>query len=162
MIIAPKKVTQEWFIKNILNPEEQIQQNGIDLTLGSISKIDWINTLTKDIRSHADRIPLWDLAKDWDIILTLAPGQYEILYNETFDIPNWYAAFIYSRSTLIRGWNFLASGLYDAGFKWIGGWVLHITQPTTIQLWVRVGQVVFWNAEEGDLYTGIYNNAVVA
>lgn len=162
MIVAPKKVSQEGFIKNITNPEEQIQQNWIDLTLWSISAIYWTNTLTKQTRSHADRTLLGSLEEDWEMILTLAPGQYEILYNETFDIPNWYAAFIYSRSTVIRWGNFLASGLYDAGFKWIGGGVLHITQPTTIQLGVRIGQVVFWNAEEGDLYNGIYNNAVVA
>lgn len=40
MIISPKRIVQEGIVTDIENPTEQIQQNGIDLTLRTLEIID--------------------------------------------------------------------------------------------------------------------------
>jgi len=154
MIISPLKIAWEGILSNILNDQEQIQQNGIDLTLASIAQLDNCseNELLCNKRSHCVRTPMNIIGPT-----LLQPGVYEVLYNEEFNIPNWMCAYIYTRSTLVRGGSYLASGLYDAGFK--GKWwgVLHISIPTWIEKDIRIGQVVFFQSEEGKMYDGIYN-----
>lgn len=155
MILSPKTIIEKWMLLWV-SSQDQIQQNWIDLTLKSVAKLVWQNELLHDNRQHCDREPIEFDCPDWTALLS--PWAYEILYNEEFNIPNGVCASIYTRSTIIRGWNFIASWLYDAGFKWTWGWVLHVFVPLLIQLNVRVGQVVFMQAEEWELYQGIYND----
>lgn len=76
---------------------------------------------------------------------------------EEIEVPNGMCAQILTRSTVNRGGNFITSGLYDAGYKGVLGCILHINVPLTIEIGVRLAQIIFSEAEEGDLYSGIYN-----
>jgi len=155
MIISPKKIIQdEVIICN--NPEEQIQQNWVDLTIWRISKIiEGQNILTKTRRNHTDRIPL---NFNEDDLIELSPWHYDIEYWEIFNIPNWVSASVYTRSTLNRGWNYLTSWYFDAGFSWTWWVCLHVTQWTLVlEKWVRIWQMVFSESEEWDIYNWVYN-----
>lgn len=159
MIISPKKIIWEGILQ--IENEDQIQQNGIDLTLWSISRIlPGRNFLTKAIRSHTER---GELIFDSNDMIVLTPGKYDVLFAEKINLPNWICSFVVPRSTLNRGWNFTTSGWYDAGFSGPMGWVLHITEwELVLEKWVRLAQMVFMTAEEGELYNGIYNNNTIA
>lgn len=154
MIKNPREIINQWIL--IIENEDQIQQNGIDLTLWEISKITpWENILTKDERRHTDR-EIIDFNEEWCVVLWI--GEYDILFAEKINLPNWICSYVVPRSTLNRGWNFTTSGWYDAGFSGPMGWVLHITQWTLkIQKWVRIAQMIFLSAEQWDLYEWVYN-----
>jgi len=159
MIINPKKIINEWILTNIENSKEQIQQNWVDITLKYIDIIHWFsNILIKKERKHADRSAL-DFSKNE---IYLKPWIYDILFNEEINIPNWMCANIYTRSTLNRSWNFITSGLYDAGYKWVLWAILHINIPITLEKGVRLAQIVFSKAEKWDLYDWIYNTKQIA
>lgn len=162
MIISPYKIFNENIISNISNREEQIQQNGIDLTIKSISKLNnftWYNILTKNERKHIDR---FDMKFNKENTILLQIGIYDILFNEEINIPNEMCATIYTRSTLNRGWNFITAWLYDAWYKGMLGWILHINIPLLLEKDSRIAQIVFNKAEKGGLYEGIYNNTTTA
>jgi len=159
-VINPKAIIEDKILTNISDIEKQSQQNGIDITLKAIDKI-WglMNVLTKTERSHIGRTVV---KFDENNRVLLNPWQYDILFNEKINIPNWVCAQIFTRSTLNRWGNFITTWLYDAWYKWVLGWILHINQPLLIEKWVRVAQIVFQVAQKWSMYEGIYNNKATA
>lgn len=161
MIINPGMVAANKVIGNIESLDDQVQQNGIDLTVKSIEKLSMrANVLKKNFRSHTSRenIEFWE-----DDCVLLEPGIYDITLNETIDIPKGMAApQIYTRSTVNRGWNFIHSGFWDTGYHGPLGVMFYVNVPIILEKWVRIGQIVFQSAEEFKEYEGIYNNQKVA
>lgn len=153
MIINPKYICE----KNILTntSEECIQQNGIDLRIMTIEKLhlNWDNECTLERRSHTGRAPFLP----WNTKPLLLPGIYDITFMEAIEIPNGMCAQIITRSTINRGGNFITAGLYDAGYKWVLGCMLHVHVPLRLEYWVRLAQIIFHEAQEWGLYEGIYN-----
>lgn len=158
-VINPKKIVSEWVLT--IENQDQIQQNGIDLTIWEIFTIlPWLNILTKNERKHTCRDPI-EFDQDWYTILS--PWCYDILFAEKINLPNWICSYVVSRSTLNRWWNFITSWWYDAWFNGPMWWVLHVTQwSLKIQKWVRIAQMIFLSAEEWDLYEWIYNWKTIA
>ena len=111
-VINPNRIVQEGILRNV--DPKSIQQNGIDLRLNTIEKLqeDGINILTDLERKHCER---WDIPRDK--VFTLSPGIYDITFMEEIEIPNGMCAQILTRSTVNRGGNFITAGLYDAGYK---------------------------------------------
>lgn len=168
MIINPSSIIEKSIITNVFNVEEQVQQNGIDITLKTISKLDEsdTNTLLLDQRYHCAR-ELVDIDGtindvEFDNAIILAPGIYDVEFNEQINIPNGMMAQIFTRSTVNRGGNFITAGLYDAGYKGVLGAILHINIPLAIEKNVRLAQIVFSEAQAGKVYEGIYNTKTVA
>lgn len=154
MIISPKRIVQEEIVLDIDNPVEQIQQNWIDLTLRYVCSLNWeqpiLHRKERKIQERTVVIP------EDDGTIHLEEWVYDIEFNEYVKIPNGMCAQIVQRSTLNRTWNFITAGVYDAGFENRIGAILHITRPIELQIWARLAQIVFFEAEEGDLYNGIY------
>lgn len=100
MIISPKRIVQEGIVADIENPTEQIQQNGIDLTLRFLETLNWDPVhLYKNGRKIQERelyIP------DENGMIYLLEGTYDITFNEYVKIPNGMCAQIVQRSTLNR------------------------------------------------------------
>lgn len=162
MIINPKLIYNKYIVSNILDAEQQIQQNWIDLTLKSISILNWKhewNELTLQSRTHCDRAII-----DFDLSnrICLQPWVYDVEFNEFVNIPNWMCANIITRSTVNRGWNFITSWLYDAGFNNYIWAILHVNIPLTIEKNVRLAQIIFSEAQEWEIYNWIYNWQMVA
>jgi len=112
MILNPKGIVEAEIII-CDNPDEQVQQNWVDLTIAKIFKLDLngVNILTKNHREHCNRT---ELKFDKLGLVTLEKWEYDIEYWESFNLPNWVSASVYTRSTLNRGWNNLTSGYFDA------------------------------------------------
>src|SRR4051812_39899948 len=98
------------------NLDEQIQPNGFDMTLRSISAYrgpGQIGVATSDrILPELDALS-FD-AEGW---VTLAPGIYQIVYNEIVDIPVTLMALGRPRSSLGRGGVTIHTAVWDAGYR---------------------------------------------
>ena len=72
-------------------------------------------------------------------------------------IPEGYAGWVITRSTLNRNGLFITSGLYDSGYNGVMAGLLHVHHgPATIQRGSRVGQFIMFEAETLSLYDGDY------
>lgn len=162
MIINPQTIVEQNIVTWLINQEEQIQQNWIDLTIDTIFKLrEWDqNILTLDERSHCKRDQI-DLEWYQDWIMKLDKWTYDVEFNENVNIPNWMCALVIARSTVNRGWNFITTWLYDAGFNNKVWGILHINIPLVIQKNIRLAQIIFYEAQEWNLYNWIYNSQMI-
>ena len=147
------------------NLDEQIQPNGFDMTLRSISAYRGPGQIGV---SASDRIlPELDaLSFDADGWVTLAPGVYQIVYNEVVDIPVTLMALGRPRSSLGRGGATIHTAVWDAGYRGRSTSMLAVVNPDGFRLQqnARVMQLVFFGMAQAPAngYRGAYQNENVA
>ena len=78
--------------------------------------------------------------------------------NENFDMQDTFGL-IRIRSSLSRRGIFLSSGIYDPGFKGVGGVTLYNFSDDTINIakYTRIGQMIVFQANSAKKYNGFYN-----
>lgn len=155
MIKNPKEIAEKGIIKNIEGSvgKFEVQQNGIDLTLESISIITGGYLLLDDRKSNSVPLPCSTSG-----VYNLQPGSaYAVEFEQEVEVPEDMCAQIIQRSTLNRMGAFMIAGLYDSGFKNRVGAVLRCNAPIQVQKGVRVAQIIFQKADAASLYSGIYN-----
>ena len=146
-------------ITEYMDLENQVQPNGIDLTLREIARYEGQGAIGID---KADRVlpELVALEFDVDGWLTLEPGIYHILYNEIVDIPKNLMALGRPRSSLNRCGVTIHTAVWDAGYNGRSTSVLHVINPAgfRVQKDSRVMQLVFFGMSEAtaDGYRGRY------
>ncbi|WP_259164971.1 deoxyuridine 5'-triphosphate nucleotidohydrolase [Methanococcus voltae] len=137
--------------------EKQIQQCGIDLKVGSISKLKGtgcIDYSNKD-RILPEYIKIFDSEKDEYI--DLEPGIYIVKVADKMSIPENMAGFAYPRSTLIRMGATLYTAVHDPGYVGFPAYALHVINPLRIKKYARIAQVVFIATKDSNgTYEGIY------
>lgn len=143
------------FIAEQLNDltEEQIQPNGVDLTVESVYTQTSKGEITTDGKTIGDREEL--LPKD-DETYRLGPGAYVVKYGETLSIPDEHIGFVYPRSSLIRNGAMLHTAVWDAGYTGRGEGLLVVHTPIEIERHARIGQIVYANANHESVYDGTY------
>jgi dUTP pyrophosphatase len=94
---------------------DQVQPNGVDLTLHSIGRYIGRGTVAA---SNADRVlpELEALEFDEDGFIDLDPGPYHIVYNEVVNLPLDLMALGRPRSSLARCGVSLHTAVWDAGY----------------------------------------------
>jgi dUTP pyrophosphatase len=151
-------------ISDFIHLETQLTPNGFDLSVGKIFQftaagaLDFSNKerivpegkeiLPKKIKAQ-DKFGWWHLKK----------GSYRIRTNETINLPTDLIALAFSRTSLLRMGAFTAHGVWDAGFKGKGEFILVIENPkgARIKQNARIAQLVFLRINETDKgYAGIY------
>jgi len=139
--------------------DEQIQPNGIDLTLREISAFRGAGQIGV---SSDDRIlpELAPIAFDDDGWATLTPGTYQIVYNEIVDIPVTLMALGRPRSSLPRAGATIHTAVWDAGYRGRSTSVLAVMNPEgfRVQRNARVMQLVFFGMAQAPAegYRGKY------
>ncbi len=153
-------------IEGYINLDSQLTSNGFDLTAGGVFEfisqgaIDFSNQerlvpQTKEIfprkMSPEDKFGWWFLKK----------GPYKIRTNETINLPNNLAALAFSRTSLLRIGLFTQHGVWDAGFKGSGEFILVVENPAgaRIKQNARLAQLIFLAVEETEGYKGIYSES---
>ena len=72
-------------------------------------------------------------------------------------IPEGYAGWVITRSTLNRNGLFITSGLYDSGYHGVMAGALHVEGgPAKIEKGTRVAQFLMFEAETLSMYDGDY------
>jgi dUTP pyrophosphatase len=146
-------------ISNWLDISQQVQPNGIDLTLAEVRRHEGRGTIGV---SNVDRV-LPDLAlvaPDADGYLDLELGIYYVMYNEVVTLPKNVMAFGRPRSSLNRSGVTIHTAVWDAGYSGRSTSLLSVLNPAgfRVQIGARVLQLVFVGlaAESGTGYQGIY------
>jgi dUTP pyrophosphatase len=148
-------------VSDLIGVEDQVQPNGIDLTLQSIAWHQGAGTIGV---SNADRVlpQLKDVPFEADGWVTLSPGVYHITYNEIVDIPVNLMALGRPRSSLGRSGVTIHTSVWDAGYRGRSTSLMSVLNPAgfRVQQNARVMQLVFFGlAEETTAgYAGAYQN----
>lgn len=93
----------------------------------------------------------------------LEPGDYEIGFAESLEVPLDCAAIVLQRSSVRRCGTTINSPLYDPGFHTdMIGTFMHVNVPVEFEVASRVAQIVFFTSdEEAEPYNGQYQGCGV-
>lgn len=153
-IMSERPLVSGW-----LDLATQLQPNGFDLTLQEIGRLAGAGAIGVD---NADRVlpDVQPLAFNGDGFVTLAPGPYQIVYNEIVDLPNDLMALGRPRSSLCRCGVSIHTAVWDAGYRGRSTSLLVVDNPAGFRLQrdARVVQLVFFGLAETVQrgYQGIY------
>ena len=141
--------------------DEQLQPNGFDFSLAEVNRFTGAGALG---RANADRVvpDVMPLPFDADGWLTLCPGPYQILLNETVELPRDLMALGRPRSSLCRAGATLGTAVWDAGYRGRSTALLIVENGDgfRIQQGARLLQLVFFSltAATARGYDGAYLN----
>ena len=145
-------------VEGCINLEEQLQPNGIDLTLREVAML---QSPGKVAASNSQRVvsSLSPLVFDGLGFIQLAPGIYSITYNEVVHLPQNIMALATPRSSLLRCGVTVNTAVWDAGYSGRSQSLLVVYHPQGFQLQrnARVIQLVFFRlTDRTQGYQGIY------
>lgn len=153
--------------------EEQIQPNGVDLTIDRILKLKNPAVLTdgaydKPHRVIADQTDIEEVAEEvnrvgmsahdmfeGDTAYRLDHGMYVVVYNEEIkEIPEGHIGLVWPRSRLMRSGLQLTTALWDTGYSGRGEGGLIVHQKSYVDPNMRIGQMTFVRAQNISQYEG--------
>ena len=146
-------------ISGYLSIEDQLQPNGFDLSVAEVGEFANGGAIgrTNASRSLPDIRPLPFDDTGW---LELRPGPYQIVFNETVDLPNNLMALGRPRSSLCRMGAILGTAVWDAGYRGRSTALLIVANPDGMRLEraARVLQLVFFTLDVPTVrgYDGTY------
>ena len=152
-------------ISGYVSIAEQLQPNGFDLTLAEIGRFAGTGAIgaSNASRSLPEVQSVSFDAAGW---VDLAPGPYQVVYNEAVDLPNDIIALGRPRSTLCRMGAMLGTAVWDAGYRGRSTSLLIVSNPAGMRLErnARLLQLVFFTltapTERG--YEGVYQGERLA
>jgi deoxycytidine triphosphate deaminase len=150
--------------------DEQVQPNGVDLTLEAVFRQREPGRITTDGKSVGERHRLLEgpLADpegeagdeqdggDGRTGYRLPPGGYVARYAEVIAIPEGHVGFVYPRSSLMRNSCMLNTAVWDAGYEGQGEGLLQVHHDVEIEAGARIAQLVLAEAEHTGSYDGDY------
>jgi len=145
-------------IEGYINLEEQVQPNGIDLTLREVALLQTSGKIAVNDRQRlvSDLAPLVFDGLDF---IDLMPGAYIITYNEIVHLPKNVMALATPRSSLLRCGVTVNTAVWDAGYSGRSQSLMVVYNPQGFRLQrnARIVQLVFWQLTgETEGYRGIY------
>jgi len=144
------------FVADHVTPvtDEQIQPNGLDLTLEAVFEQTSPGRISSDGKRIGDRRRI---EPDPDTgCYSLNPGHYIVAYAETVSIPQEHVGFIYPRSSLLRNSCMLDTAVWDAGYEGKGEGLLEVNHELELDPGARIGQLVLAAADHAGTYDGSY------
>jgi len=170
MIINPiTAITERW----ITHPKcstlgdwkthEFLAPNGVDFTIDNMYIINAhspfiISKEGKQMKGITELLPATH-HRGGSFWLLSPHNSYDGKSDTYITVPDGIAALLITRSVFNRNGVFITSGLYDSGFNGHIGFMLHnMLGETKIQPGVRIGQVIFVQAQTASLYGGKWNH----
>jgi dUTP pyrophosphatase len=133
---------------------EQIQPNGVDLTLGAVFEQTDAGRIGRDGKTVGSRR---ELTAD-DGHYCLDPGGYVVAYDDLIRIPADHVGFLYPRSSLLRNSCMLDTAVWDAGYEGRGEGLLEVYHSVKLEQGARIAQLVLAEAGHEDTYEGDYQH----
>jgi dUTP pyrophosphatase len=145
-------------IEGYINLEEQVQPNGIDLTLREVALLQTPGkiAINNSQRLVADLAPLVFDGLDF---IDLMPGAYIITYNEIVHLPKNVMALATPRSSLLRCGVTVNTAVWDAGYSGRSQSLMVVYNPQGFRLQrnARIVQIIFLQLTgETEGYHGAY------
>lgn len=148
-------------LEGLVDRQEQIQPNGIDITLERVSRFRGPGVLG---RTNAERVlpQIEDIPFESDGSLYLSPGAYQVRFNEVVHLPDWLMAYARPRSSLLRSGVALHTAVWDAGYSGQGMSLMVVYHPAGFRVHrdARICQLVFHplDIETTEGYSGAYQH----
>ena len=145
-------------LEGYINLEEQVQPNGIDLTLREVSML---QSSGKIAVKNSQRLvsDLSPLVFDGLNFIDLIPGAYIVTYNEIINLPKNVMALATPRSSLLRCGVTINTAVWDAGYSGRSQSLMVVYNPQGFRLQrnARIVQLVFFQlTQETEGYQGVY------
>jgi deoxycytidine triphosphate deaminase len=142
------------YVATHLDPvtDEQIQPNGVDLTLDAVERQVAPGRIGTDGKTVGER----ETVEPIDGAYRLSPGSYVARYAETIRIPEGHVGFVYPRSSLLRNSCMLNTAVWDAGYEGRGEGLLQVGHEIRLDAGARIAQLVFAAADHEERYDGAY------
>jgi len=145
-------------VEGYIDLEEQVQPNGVDLTLREVALLQSSGQITaqNDQRLVSDLSPL---VFDGLGYIDLVPGAYIITYNEVVHLPQNIMALGRPRSSLLRCGVTVGTAVWDAGYEGRSQSLLVVYNPRGFRLQknARVAQLIFMRLSgKTEGYKGAY------
>ncbi|WP_263018299.1 deoxyuridine 5'-triphosphate nucleotidohydrolase [Natronobiforma cellulositropha] len=148
------------FVAEHVSPttDDQIQPNGVDLTLDVIFEQLEPGRLGTDGKEIGERVarPLEELERKVPDTYYLPAGAYVARYGERIAIPEGHVGFVYPRSSLLRNSCMLNTAVWDAGYEGRGEGLLQVHHDIELQRGARIAQLVLTEANHETVYDGSY------
>ena len=145
-------------IEGCINLEQQVQPNGIDLTLRDVALLQSSGKIA--VSDHQRLVSdLAPLVFDGLGFIDLLPGAYIITYNEIVNLPKNVVALARPRSSLLRCGVTVDTAIWDAGYSGRSQSLMVVYNPQGFRLQrnARIVQLVFlWLTRETEGYRGAY------
>jgi dUTP pyrophosphatase len=146
-------------VDNLCDIQQQVQPNGIDLTLKQISLLDSPGSLGAGadgrILSSTSQLIFDGLGR-----VDLLPGCYLVTYNEVVNLPNNIMALARPRSSLLRCGVSIHNAVWDAGYSGRSQslMVVYNTQGFRLYRNARIVQMIFFSlsCEVAQGYQGMF------
>jgi len=146
---------------------EQLQPNGVDCRLFFVRRVDPDRIMI--FRKNEKDVPELEMVEPiihrsfherdkQHAFFNLEPGAYNFEMAERIKVPQGIAAMFFGRSTLNRNGILLLSSVYDTGYDGRIGGTAYVWRRIQIEMFVRVGQIVCWEAHETKEYDGQYGD----
>ena len=145
-------------IEGYINLEEQLQPNGVDLTLREIALLQSPGRITAE-NSQRQLSNLAPLVFDGLGFIDLIPSAYIITYNEIVHLPKDIMALGRPRSSLLRCGVTVGMAVWDAGYEGRSQSLLVVYNPQGFRLQknARIAQLIFMRLTgETEGYQGVY------
>ncbi|MFC1860319.1 deoxyuridine 5'-triphosphate nucleotidohydrolase [Chloroflexota bacterium] len=145
-------------IEDYLSLKEQLQPNGIDLTLREVALLQSSGKIAVDNKQRQVS-SLSPLVFDGLGFIDLMPGIYSITYNEIVHIPRNVMALATPRSSLLRCGVTVNTAVWDAGYSGRSESLMVVYNPLGFRLQrnARIIQLVFFQLTgETEGYRGAY------
>lgn len=149
MKLTGNEIISEGIVSNYT--EDGIQQQGVDLRISRLSKLDGVGAVTINNGTILPKLtemqPLryTGQGKFNGAIIgwMLSPGVYDIEFMEGFQIPNNRVGGYKTRSSLVRQGSIVKSGAFDAGFQTNNaGGMLYVYRNIIIEKGARICQLM--------------------
>jgi dUTP pyrophosphatase len=143
-------------VEGHIDLEQQVQPNGIDLTLREVAMLQSSGTIAASERVLPDLAPL---VFDGLGFIDLVPGAYSITYNEIVHLPKNIMALGRPRSSLLRCGVTIGTAVWDAGYEGRSQSLMVVYNPQgfRMQKYARIMQLVFFQLTgETEGYHGAY------
>jgi dUTP pyrophosphatase len=163
-IIAGKELVEildRGVVREMIDPEVQVQMCGVDLTLRSVERFVTVGAVDYDnkerIVSETEEMAFDDAG--W---VRLDAGCYLVTFNETVSIPKALTALARPRSSLLRSGATVETALWDPGYQGRSQSLLVVHNPKGLRLKrnARLIQLAFYRlsslVDKG--YEGAYQN----
>lgn len=133
-------------------PEEAIQPNGVDLSIGELYNLNGRSYISNDDYEKAKRSPV---EKQGGKYRVGPDNAYIIVYGEIISIPENHIGLVFPRSRLMRCGLQIETAVWDSGYTGIGEGQLAVNQKAKLESDLRIAQMVFIQTEElENSYTG--------
>ncbi len=148
-------------VEQMIDPEIQVQPNGIELTLQRVEKHETSGAIAFD--NSERKLPGTEKVEFGnDGWVHLPKGSYKIVFNEVVNIPKNIAAIAKPRSSLLRCGATVETAVWDAGYSGRSESLLVVYNEKgfSVKRNARVLQLLFFRLGEevSRGYSGIYQN----